>query len=176
MLKKISLFILVVLTSFTVVGQKKCKFDFEKEDKISGNKMQYLNYSSIMGGIKIQIGNNGPRSYFNFGYDMVGDRYEVIKKESDTLTIRLANKALIQLLAIENTKGITHIDAARRQVNTFYSPMYYMNEEQLKLLSESPILAFRFLVEGKEYTVELTDKKAEKIKEGLKYSYRNSSR
>jgi hypothetical protein len=33
-----------------------------------------------------------------------------------------------------------------------------MNEEQLKLLSENPILAFRFLVEGKEYTVELTDK------------------
>ena len=157
----------VLILTISVYGEKKCKFDYDKEDKITGEKIQYINYNLFVSAVKIQIGNNGKQSYFSFGYDMAGDRYEIIKKETDTLYIRLANKELIKINPKENTKGTSHIDAQRKQVYTFYSPIYYMNDDQLKLLSESPMVAFKFLIEGKEYTVETSDKKSEKIMEGF---------
>jgi hypothetical protein len=167
MIKRISILTIIILSTLFSFGQKKCKFDYDKEDKVTGNKIQYITYNLFATGVKIQIGNNGKQSYFNFGYDMLGDKYEIIKKETDTLYIRLANKELIKLNPKENTKGTSHINTIQKQIFTFYSPMYDLNEDQLKLLAESPIVAFKFLIEGKEFSVEMPEKKSDKIMDGF---------
>ncbi len=167
MIKKLGILIFLFLTTLTAFSQKKCKFDYEKEDKVSGKTIRFYEFNILLAGVKIQIGNNGPQSYFNFGIDMVGEKEEVIRKETDTLYIRLANKELLTLNPKENTKGTAHINEQQRQVKTFFAPMYYMTEDQLKMLSESPIVGFKFLIEGLEYTVEMPDKKGEKIMEGF---------
>lgn len=161
MQKIIYTLLLLVLFSDISVADKKCKFDYDKEDKVTGEKIQYFNFGFFLGGFKIQIGNQGKRSYFSFGYDAPGDKSEVIRKESDTLYIRLSNKEMIKLNAKEDTRGTAHI--VGRQVNTFYSPIYYLTDEQLKALSENTIIAFKYYIEGKDYNIDMPEKKADKI-------------
>lgn len=158
-----TLFILsLIIFSFKfTLAQNDCKFDYSEEDKVTGKKVSYFDYTIGMGLLKIRIGNDGNQCYFSIGMDCSGEKFETVRPDIDTLFIRLSNNELIKLCVKTLTKPTIHI--IRNQIFSIYQPIYYLNEAQLKLLSESPIVAFRFTLEGKASTFEIPQKKANQM-------------
>ncbi len=160
------LFLLPVLFIFTatlfVNAGDKCKFDYDKVDKFSGNHIRYSTFGMGVSYNKIQIGDNAGKFYFNFLLVDYGDNLAKLST-ADTSFIKLENGKMIKLAVQEDVAPTAQVSGS--SILTSYSPIFYIKKSKMVALSESPIVALKIVVAGKEYTFEIKESKAKKIME-----------
>ena len=152
-------------TLFVNAGDK-CKFDYDKVDKFSGNHVRYTGYtlSSMLYSypFKVQLGDNAGKFYFNYLFVQSGDNLSRLST-TDTSFIKLENGKTIKLSVTEDVAPTAQVAGA--SVVTYYSPIFYIKKSKMQALAESPIVALKLVIAGKEYTVEVKESKAKKIME-----------
>ena len=111
---------------------------------------------------KVQLGDNAGKFYFNYLFVQSGDNLSRLST-SDTSFLKLENGKTIKLSVTEDVAPTAQV--AGGAVVTYYSPIFYIKKSKMVALSESPIVALKIVVAGKEYMVEVKESKAKKIME-----------
>jgi hypothetical protein len=156
------LFVILLLGNQKIQAQK-CKFDYEKKDPFT-NKLTLGITSTLEKSWK--IGFNRADNNYSIGLliNFPGVKENVLNK-GDTLMIALENGDPIILFASDIALPSSDVmgSGASSQILTFYRAGYIVNIEQMRQLSLNKIIAVRVYIGTIWYTVEISEKNAQKI-------------
>jgi hypothetical protein len=152
--------LLVTIISLSSFSGGKCKFDYNKEDKFTGGVIKYSTYEFEH--TKFRLGSNSGQLYIYFEYAQEGEMRDILTT-SDTSLIKLENGKVIKIIPNENCKSIPYV--ATVGVWTYWGPTCNISNKLMKILSESPIVALKLKVAGKDFIVDVKKSKASKIME-----------
>ena len=164
-LRLIVLISLAGLISLQAEAQKKCKYDFEKEDPFTGE---------VSRGISTPVYPESPASneFWYVGLNRTDDEFSVIIKlqldgkrdeivnAGDSVMFRTKSGSVV----VSHTKEIynpVYLEGKiweRSVPSTLYVAQYCITAEQVELLSKSPLTHIRMNISGEMFEAELKDK------------------
>ena len=146
-MKKVILSLFSLFIAFNSIAQN-CKFDYDKEDKITNKPVRYVftkqNYKAAT------FGNADSIFYINLSFIVNGQRREIFQI-GDELLIKLKSGKVIKIYCLANAAPVSQINT--NGVFTSYLVSYKVPKNILSELKESPITLFR--VSSGEISVDL---------------------
>jgi hypothetical protein len=132
-------YVLLIAISATSYAQK-CKYDYEKKDAFTG-KTSVAIFCDLTKFWSISVAGASDNSYsLNLGLLFSGAKKDVIRK-GDTLMIALENAPPIILIAAG--EFLPSLTTSGSSIYTKYNPSYSITKEQLLMLSQHNMPAFR---------------------------------
>jgi len=133
---------------------QKCKFDFDKKDPITGESEKQISFNPS-GSMSIHIRKTGAIYHLNISIIFDGVKDEYLNK-GDSITFKLESGKLINVYAMDKYPPTS--DVSVDQIYTYYRPVYTITEEQLKQISDSPVVFLRIVVGSVKKDFEINDK------------------
>ena len=159
---KATILLLLTAIQFVSVAQN-CKYDYDKEDPISGQKEQRIKFNCTMV-YTFAFYRNG-NDHRVESYIMMPGEQNFVLPEGSKIDIKLSNKKVLTLASAGKAAPETNIYGST--VRTSYSMSYSITSEQLTEIQNNGIVFIRtYLQNGTQwYDHELKDKKIQKTKE-----------
>lgn len=158
-----TIIVLLLFGMLAEVQAQKCKFDFDKEDPISGDRVRRNNYKLKKQAFTVSYYRKKDEFKLELSMIFAGARTFSVTT-SDQLVLKLSNNETITVYPSKEFAPTSQ--ATGSGVYTFYAISYNATQEQYQQISENGVVHVRSNMGGETYDVEVKEKMAEKMKIG----------
>ena len=145
------------------VQAQKCKFDFDKEDPISGERVRRNSYKLKKQAFTVSYYRKKDELKLELNMVFAGARTFSVTT-SDQLVLKLGNDETITVYPSKEFPPTSQATGAG--VYTFYAISYNATQEQYQQIAEHGVVHVRSNMGGETYDVEVKEKMTEKMKTG----------
>ncbi|WP_462249949.1 hypothetical protein [Ekhidna sp.] len=158
--------LLILITSIGELSAQKCKYTFDKEDPISGERVRRNSYKLKKQAFTVSYYRNGDDYRLELSILFAGSRNDIITPK-DELILKMSNGENVSVNPVENYEPVKQ--ATTVGVYTVYAVSYAATKEIMEQLSNGGGITYaRATIGSESFDVEVKGKNSEKMMEGAK--------